>query len=147
MNWVWYQTIAQGPVLESLLTDKHGAKRTASIAPGDLSAESRTMLWQRPNANCPTPFIELVNATFEPFIKAITDPGVDQMSVGRACLLGDAAFVVHPHTADAIALASLLKNQPEDLPSVLRAYEQRRLGAGRQMSGYGVNLGRRSVAT
>lgn len=155
LNWVWYQAIAKAPVLESLLTDKHGAKRTASVAPGELSADSRTGLMVDAERELPTPFIELVNATAEPFIQAISDLSVDQMSVGRACLLGDAAFVVRPHTAgatakaaaDAMTLASQLKHQPGDLPRALRSYAQQRLHAGHQMSGHGVNLGRRSVTT
>jgi len=61
-------------------------------------------------------FVDLVQMTAEPFIQAIIDVVVTQMSFGRVCLLGDAAFVLRPRPAaatakaaqDAIALANAL---------------------------------------
>jgi 2-polyprenyl-6-methoxyphenol hydroxylase-like FAD-dependent oxidoreductase len=49
---------------------------------------------------------ELVAATPEPFLQTIVDIGVSRTVFGRACLLGDAAFVVRPHTAAAAAKAA-----------------------------------------
>ena len=61
------------------------------------------------------------------------------MAFGRACLLGDAAFVVRPHTAaatakaaaDAAALADALAAEPGDSEAALRAWEARQLEHGR----------------
>ncbi len=155
LNWVWYQTIPVGPDLSALLTDKDGRAHTSSIAPGDLSAASRRYLQDRAKNELPAPFADLIDATQDPFIQAITDLAASTMTHGRACLLGDAAFVVRPHTAgatakaaaDAMTLASLLRDTPDDMPQVLADYDRLRLRAGQQMSGYGVQLGQRSVAT
>jgi hypothetical protein len=43
----------------------------------------------------------LVAATPDPFLQTIVDVVVPRTVFGRICLLGDAAFVVRPHTAGA----------------------------------------------
>jgi 2-polyprenyl-6-methoxyphenol hydroxylase-like FAD-dependent oxidoreductase len=99
-------------------------------------------------------FAELIQATSEPFIQAITDVSVSRIVFGRVCLLGDAAFVVRPHTAaatakaaaDASALADAVSASPASLENALQVWEQRRLQAGHQLLQYGLSLGSR-VAT
>ena len=74
------------------------------------------------------------------------------MVFGRVCLLGDAAFVVRPHTAaasakaaaDAAALASALRASAPDIGAGLAAWERQRLPAGQSLLDYGVRLGTRS---
>jgi predicted CoA-binding protein len=48
---------------------------------------------------------ELVAATPDPFVQTIVDVVVPRTVFGRVCLLGDAAFVVRPHTAGDAAAA------------------------------------------
>ena len=76
------------------------------------------------------------------------------MAFGRTCLLGDAAFVVRPHTAGATAKAASDAMEPGRTasprsPTICRARSAaiRTLASrrGRLMSGYGVRLGRRSI--
>jgi 2-polyprenyl-6-methoxyphenol hydroxylase-like FAD-dependent oxidoreductase len=75
------------------------------------------------------------------------------MALGRACLLGDAAFVVRPHTAaatakaasDAMTLADALAGDPGDTDAALRAWEARQLEHGRCLVDRGIALGKRSV--
>lgn len=93
----------------------------------------------------------LVEATPKPFLQTISDVVVPRMVFGRTVLLGDAAFVVRPHTAgasakaarDASVLASALKRAGRNVDAGLEAFEQTQLEYGRAMSDYGMALGRR----
>ena len=83
-------------------------------------------------------FVELVQGAPDPFIQIILDVAVPRMTFGRACLLGDAAFVLRPHTAaatakaaaDAMALAAGLAADPGDPDAALRASERARSSTG-----------------
>jgi 2-polyprenyl-6-methoxyphenol hydroxylase-like FAD-dependent oxidoreductase len=72
---------------------------------------------------------------------------VPRMVFGRTCLLGDAAFVVRPHTAgataaaDASALGAALADT--DLRRGLERWERSQLELGYRMTQYGVSLGER----
>jgi 2-polyprenyl-6-methoxyphenol hydroxylase-like FAD-dependent oxidoreductase len=98
-------------------------------------------------------FVELVQATPEPFIQVILDRVVPRMAFGRVCLLGDAAFVLRPHSAaatakaaaDATTLADALAADPGDADAALRAWETRQLEYGRALVDHTVALGKRSV--
>ncbi len=65
----------------------------------------------------------------------------------RIALIGDAAFVVRPHTAmgvskaagDAMALRDALR-QTEDLPGALSRYQSTRLPVGKSIAAYGRRL-------
>ena len=75
------------------------------------------------------------------------------MAFGRACLLGDAAFVLRPHAAaatakaaaDATTLAAALTADSGDPDAALRAWETRQLKHGQDLVDHGVDLGKRSV--
>jgi len=62
------------------------------------------------------------------------------------CLVGDAAFVVRPHTAgaaakaayDATQLAASLKRAPHQIDAGLGAFESAQLEYGRNMTDYGI---------
>ena len=59
-------------------------------------------------------------ATPDPFVQTIVDVVVPRTVFGRVCLLGDAAFVVRPHTAGATAKAARDATVPYSEP--LEAY-------------------------
>jgi 2-polyprenyl-6-methoxyphenol hydroxylase-like FAD-dependent oxidoreductase len=94
---------------------------------------------------------DLVEATPNPFLQTIADVIVPKTVFGRIYLLGDAAFVVRPHTAgsaakaahDATSLADALKRARSQIDAGLAAFEERQLEYGRDMSEYGIALGRR----
>jgi 2-polyprenyl-6-methoxyphenol hydroxylase-like FAD-dependent oxidoreductase len=75
---------------------------------------------------------ELVAATPDPFVQTIVDVVVPRTVFGRVCLLGDAAFVVRPHTAgatakaarDATVLATALKRARQNVDAGLRSFER-----------------------
>jgi 2-polyprenyl-6-methoxyphenol hydroxylase-like FAD-dependent oxidoreductase len=85
-----------------------------------------------------------------------------QSSTSRLCaryspactLLGDAAFVVRPHTAgatakaarDAVTLARALKRAERNVDAGLSSFEEMQIEFGRGLVDYGVALGRRWAA-
>ena len=90
--------------------------------------------------------------TAEPFVQPIVDLEVPRMAFGRACLLGDAAFVARPHAAagtakaaaDAWALAEAMAAAGGDVPGALGRWEAGQLALGRQLVARVKDLGRRS---
>jgi 2-polyprenyl-6-methoxyphenol hydroxylase-like FAD-dependent oxidoreductase len=153
LNWVWYVNVPDGPQLQRLLTDRTGARHEASVPAGMVPAELAAEVHAEAARELHPRFVELVQATPDPFIQIIFDVAVHRMAFDRACLLGDAAFVLRPHAAaatakaaaDATGLAAVLSADPDDPDSALRAWETRQLEHGRSLMDYGIALGRRSV--
>jgi len=83
-----------------------------------------------------------------PSIQGIFDYEAEHMVSQRIALVGDAAFVVRPHTAmgvskaagDAMALRDALR-QTDDLPAALARYQNTRLPVGKAIAAYGRRLG------
>lgn len=129
-NWVWYQNKSQ-QALDTLLTDRDGHRRTYSVPAGFLSDSNITELRTRAVTELPAILANRVWQTKQPFVQAIFDLSVPQMYYGRVALLGDAAFVVRPHTAsgtakayrDAVALADSLYNDG-DITAALAYWNQ-----------------------
>jgi 2-polyprenyl-6-methoxyphenol hydroxylase-like FAD-dependent oxidoreductase len=94
---------------------------------------------------------ELVAATPEPFLQTIVDIGVSRTVFGRACLLGDAAFVVRPHTAaaaakaadDAMSLAAAIHRAGRNVDAALAGWQASQIERGQELLQYGVALGQR----
>jgi len=155
LNWVWYETIPEGDALDTVLTDDTGRRRSGAIPPGAMSSMAREALYAKAYRVLDPRLAAVVGATREPFLQAIEDQAATRMVRGRAVLLGDAAFVVRPHTAaaaakaagDAMALAEALRDDPDDVDRALQLYQQRRFAYGQSLSGLGVALGRRAEAT
>ncbi|RMB02925.1 FAD-dependent monooxygenase [Eilatimonas milleporae] len=151
LNWVWYIHVDAGPVLDTLMTDRSGRRRDASVPQGEISDEARDFLFAR-TGTLSEPFARLVQATPDPFIQSIIDVVPPAMAFGRVGLIGDAAFVVRPHTAaaaakaaaDSMALAQALRGADDDFSRGLAVWERRQMAVGRQLVDYGVMLGERS---
>ncbi|MFM8944593.1 MAG: monooxygenase [Actinomycetota bacterium] len=142
LNFVWYRNYAAGVELDALMTDRDGVLRERTLPPGAVSdanvAEARAFA----RANLAPAIADLVEATERPFVQAIYDLEVPQMAFGRACLLGDAAFLLRPHIAagtakacaDAWALAGAIEREQEVgccVSCALRTYEESQLAVGR----------------
>ena len=151
LNWVWYVVVEEDALLHALLTDKSGRRRDASVPQGEISEFAREFLLTRTDRLSP-PFGNLVRATRDPFIQSIIDVAPPGMAFGRVCLIGDAAFVVRPHTAaaaakaasDAMALARALRGADGDIDRGLPTWERQQTALGRQLVDYGVMLGESS---
>ena len=112
----------------------------------------------RPPRSCParsaSMLAALVAATPRPFLQTIVDVVPTRTVFGRVCLLGDAAFVVRPHTAgatakaarDATTLARALKRAGRNIDTGLSGFEAMQIEFGRGLVDYGVALGRRWAA-
>lgn len=138
-NWVWYRNVADGTGLDDLLTDDRGVRHDLSMPPGGVRAEHVAGLRAAAREELPTVFAELVEASPEPFVQVIVDIGVPRMALGRACLVGDAAFALRPHiaagtakaAADAHALGEAIAASGGDVLRALAAWEPDRLRLGR----------------
>ncbi|MBB6252068.1 FAD-dependent monooxygenase [Nitrospirillum iridis] len=146
-NWVWYRPVPAA-ALPATLTDADGRFHPHSLAPGLLPAPVADTLRADAARLLPPPFAAVVAAEPRPFIQAIFDYEAPVMAAGRIALLGDAAFVVRPHTAmgvakaagDALALRRYLAETPH-LADALALYSHDRCTAGSAIAAYGRRLG------
>lgn len=150
LNWVWYVQ-ADDAALARLLMDRSGIRHSASLGAGMVTQAVVDDLRDQADAMLHPSMSDLVNGTAEPFLQAIVDVAVQKTVFGRACLLGDAGFVVRPHTAGATAkaaweasqLAQLLARSDGDVTAALEAFETVQLEHGRRLLAHGMALGRR----
>jgi 2-polyprenyl-6-methoxyphenol hydroxylase-like FAD-dependent oxidoreductase len=150
LNWVWYVR-ADETVRDRLLVDRDGRHHHASLRAGEASDAAVADLAALARREVHPMLARLVEATPDPFLQVIQDVAVPRMVFGRECLLGDAAFVVRPHTAgatakaakDALVLAGTLSRVRRNVDAGLRGYEGLQLDYGQAMVDYGVALGRR----
>ena len=153
LNWVWYVNAPDRAELDRLLTDRNGKLQVSSVPAGMVPDELVAAVHVTAAHELHPRFVELVQATPDPFVQIILDGAVSQMTFGRTCLVGDAAFVVRPHTAaatakaaaDAMTLAAGLAADPGDPDAALKTWDGRQLEHGRGLMEYGVALGNRSV--
>lgn len=150
-NWVWYVNYDETTELAHVLTDKEGKHRDYSIPPGMLAPAVEQEMRSYADTVLVPPFQKLIAATQEPFVQAILDLGVPQMTFGRVALVGDAAFIPRPHTAastakaaaNAISLADTLVKHNHNVTKALPAWEPSQLAYGRQLQASGQQLGNR----
>ncbi|MBP2301851.1 FAD binding domain-containing protein [Azospirillum picis] len=146
-NWVWYRPVGEAD-LPATLTAADGRRHPFSLAPGQVPPEAAALLRADAAALLPTPFAAVVAAEPRPFVQAIFDYEPPVMASGRVALLGDAAFVVRPHTAmgvakaagDALALRRALARHG-GVAEALRAYDEERHPANAAIAAYGRRLG------
>ena len=105
LNWVWYVAADQDE-LGPLLIDRDGRQHHASLPQGRIPQTTVQALVDRARHEVHPKLAELVAATPDPFVQTIVDVVVPRTVFGRNCLLGDAAFIVRPHTAGATAKAA-----------------------------------------
>jgi len=150
LNWVWYVR-ADGAELARALVDKDGKGHHASLPQGLVSPDAVRDLRSRATREVHPSLAELVAETREPFIQTIVDVMVPRTVFGRIMLVGDAAFVVRPHTAgavakaayDALALSKSLAAAQSDVDAGLKAAEILQMEQGRSLVRYGIELGNR----
>ncbi|MDP9401018.1 MAG: FAD-dependent monooxygenase, partial [Actinomycetota bacterium] len=139
VNWLWYRNVPDGPELEDLLTGKEGVRFGSSLPPGLVRDEHLARL-RGDAAALPPALAELVAATGGPFLQVVSDLAVPRMAIGRAVLLGDAAFALRPHVAarsakaaeDGRTLAAAVAGQDGDLGVALGRWEAAQLELGRR---------------
>lgn len=151
MNWLWYRNVPQGPELDDLRTDREGVVREVSLNPGTVQQRHIERLREAASSLLPPPLVEVVNRTDQPFIQVVFDCAVDSMAFGRACLIGDAAFVARPHAAagtakaaeDAWKLSEALQVTGGNVGAALQRWEPDQLKLGRGVLARTREAGRR----
>jgi 2,6-dihydroxypyridine 3-monooxygenase len=140
INTVWYRNYAAGGDFDDLMTDATGRRHDPTLPPGAAREEHVAEMRSHALARLPSVVSEAVVAAKEPFVQAVYDLDVDRMAFGRACLIGDAAFVMRPHaaagTAKAAANAWGLAEAMEEaasIPDALNAWEPEQLRIGREL--------------
>jgi 2-polyprenyl-6-methoxyphenol hydroxylase-like FAD-dependent oxidoreductase len=152
LNWVWYWNYREADELPALLTDRAGHQRRTSVPPGMICEEHWNKQMAIARAQLPPQFLELLETTAEPFVQPIRDLAVPQMVFGRVCLVGEAAFVLRPHTAaaaakaaaDGMMLGETLREADSDFAENLRRFEIQQMQMGLQLREYGIRAGDRS---
>ena len=138
-NIVWYRPVTHER-LEDFCTDASGRRHAlAAMPPPLIRADAIAELKADARALLAPPLAELVERS-QPFFQAVFDVESPRLAVGRAVLLGDAAFVARPHVGmgvtkaalDALCLSHSLHESPDDLFSGLHRYENRRGEFGRR---------------
>jgi 2-polyprenyl-6-methoxyphenol hydroxylase-like FAD-dependent oxidoreductase len=102
LNWVWYVGVGEAD-LPGLLVDRDGRQHHASLPLGGTPDAAIRGLRDLARREVHPMLAALVAATPQPFLQTIVDIVPTRTVFGRVCLLGDAAFVVRPHTAGATA--------------------------------------------
>ena len=149
LNWVWYWNVPEGEALRKVLTDADGKAHEYSVPRGRVREDLMKRQKAIAGEALPDDFGRLVAETDEPFVQVIHDLAVPRMAFGRACLLGDAAFIPRPHTAastakavaNATALAESLSFHGDDVEAALKAWEPAQIRLGRHLEEHGRALG------
>jgi 2-polyprenyl-6-methoxyphenol hydroxylase-like FAD-dependent oxidoreductase len=105
-NIVWYRPVTRER-LEDFCTDASGRRHAiAAMPPPLIRAEVIAALKADARALLAPRLAELVERS-QPFFQAIFDVESPRLAVGRAVLLGDAAFVARPHVGRGVTKAAL----------------------------------------
>lgn len=144
---MWYLALTEDE-LASALTTNSGEKRQYSVSAGSLSPVTRRELQESAASQLAAVCAQLVEREPNLFVQAIFDFEAPSMAKDRIALLGDAAFIVRPHTAmgvskaagDAMTLRDCLA-QALEIPEALRRYDNLRRRTGHEIASYGRQLG------
>src|SRR3954463_9008985 len=136
-NYVWYRPVTDSE-LKDICTDASGKHHALGIPPPLIRADVSPRIKQDARDLLP-PHIATLLEVSQPFFQPIFDIESPRLVVGRALLLGDAAFVARPHVGmgvtkgalDARCLAKSLK-ETQDLLTALARYERLRGEFGRR---------------
>lgn len=147
-NWVWYRRVPPD-LFNALLGDAAGDGTRFSVPRGFVADAHVAAMKEDAVRLLPPSFSSVVLAEETPSIHGIFDYEADKMVHERVVLLGDAAFLVRPHTAmgvakaagDAMSLAAALATAP-DIDSALAIYERARKPVGSEIAAYGQRLGK-----
>lgn len=153
LNWVWYVR-ADNEELARILVDANGERHHASLPRGLTPPAMINELCGSAKREVHPMLAELVAATPDPFVQTIVDVVVPKTVFGRIMLVGDAAFVVRPHTAGATAKAAhdawvvgtSLARARQNIDASLSAAESLQLEYGNGLVAHGIALGDRWAA-
>lgn len=148
-NLVWYHPVPEGPTLRSFLSDDLGTFHPNGIPPRLIARATREAMIARARVAIAPQFAAIMERGRLHFFQQIFDLEPPRLVFGRVVLMGDAAFVIRPHTAmgvpkgagDAMALVRALEGCGDGLAGALGRYEAERLRVGRAIVARGRVLG------
>lgn len=146
-NYVWYRPVTP-QALRDLCTDATGRHHGSAMPPPLIRPDVIARIKDDARALLARHVCEMVERS-QPFFQAVFDVESPRLVLGRACLLGDAAFVARPHVGmgvtkaalDALCLARSIAGTPGDLDAALARYERLRGEFGRRCVARGRYLG------
>src|SRR5467141_3703017 len=149
LNWVWYVGVNEAD-LARILVDRDGGQHHASLPFSGTPDSAICDLRDLARREVHPMLAALVAATPLPFLQTIVDVVPTRTVFGRVCLLGDAAFVVRPHTAGTTAkaareanpVARRTKRAGRNVDAGLSGFEEMQIEFGQGLLDYGVALGR-----
>lgn len=150
-NWVWYVNMDETK-LQKTLKDRNGIQRQFAVPMGFLSEVNMEALKNKAKQDLPDIFAELVGLTRQPFVQVIADLAVPEMVNNRVAIMGDAAFIVRPHTAsgtakafrDATLFADYLYENSVNWQRGLKLWEKKAIEMNKELFDYGLSLGRQN---
>ncbi|WP_432182416.1 FAD binding domain-containing protein [Streptomyces sp. NBC_00063] len=135
--FIWYRP-ANPAMVDDLCTDERGVSHGTSIPPPLIRRRFTREIEDRAEAMLAPRLASVVRQASQLLLQPITDLETPKLVMGRAVLMGDAAFVARPHVAagatkaalDATCLASELAAD-DDIDAALTRYEirQHRFGS------------------
>jgi 2-polyprenyl-6-methoxyphenol hydroxylase-like FAD-dependent oxidoreductase len=148
VNVVWYHPVREAD-LRPLFTDDSRRYHPNGIPPSLLSAKVRDDMIAIAQKTLAPSFAEAIRLSSIHFFQPIFDLEPACMTEGRVAIIGDAAFIIRPHTAmgvgkaggDAMALAGAVQACGGDHLAGLRAFEAARMLTGRAILERGKYLG------
>jgi len=146
-NYVWYRPVTQEQ-LRDIAADASGKHHGTAMPPPLIRPDVVARIKDDARALL-APHIAEIVVRSQPFFQAIFDVESPRLAVGRAVLLGDAAFVARPHVGmgvtkgalDALCLAQSVERTPHDLDTALARYDRLRGEFGRRCVARGRRLG------
>lgn len=152
-NFVWYRNVTEGAELDAVMTDREGVTRPISLPSGSVQEHFARALKADARALLAPAFAEVIEKTAEPFVQALYDVESQRMAFGRACVIGDAAFVTRPHAGAATTKAAVnawrlvdcLDRAGGDVETALRAWEPAELEVGRLFVARNQAMGKSSL--
>ena len=145
-NWGWYRR-ADEATLRAHLSDASGRHYPLGIPHDRMNPALVDAMRLEAHRELAPAIQRIVEATPQPYIQAIYELGSPRLVIGRAILIGDAAFTARPHVGlgvskaaeDARTLAAALS--AADRTTALQAWETERLRHGRAALQWGRDLG------
>ncbi len=146
-HWVWFRPVDDARGLPDLCTDASGKCHGFSIPPPLIRPELVAEVKAHAAAVLAPQLALAVARTRRVMLQAIFDLESPRIAVGRAVLLGDAAFAARPHvgagvTKAALDAACLADALAEDgIDAALARYDRERRAAGSGLVARGRQLG------
>ncbi len=149
-NWLWYFGVP-AEELPEVMSDDQEVVQKFFLPQAEVTEKIMQQRSVEAKKFLPAVFQHLFDLTEKPLIQPIYDLSVPRMAFGRVCLIGDAAFLIRPHTdagtskavTNAVELAQELQESRGDVVEALKSWEITQLALGNYLRVLGVTLGNR----